>query len=122
MNYDRLNALRTKFPKAALELGLVSGRVDPETGLMKPDHKPDDLQDLIEYDVLEVLDVIDKQGHSGFSHGYFTSLLIPLLKDMPITPLAGRDWEWGTRCDSDQNKRCSKVFRREDSTAYNIEG
>lgn len=119
---ERLNELRKKYPGATLELDLVSGRVDPETGLIRPEHEADELQDCMELNVLEVLDVIAEQGHSGFSHSYMLGLLIPLLKDMPITPLTGRDWEWGTECSVAQNNRCSKVFKREDGTAYNIEG
>ena len=124
MNYERLRILQSKFPKAALELDLVSGKRNPETGEVNSDFEPDDMQDLMEYCVLEVLDLIAEQGHSGFSHGYFTNLLIPLLKDEPITPLTGKDWEWDEpRFMSDkQNKRCSKVFLRPNGTAYNIEG
>lgn len=119
---ERLDELRKKHPIAARELDLVSGRVDPETGLVRPEHEADELQDRIELNVLEVLDIISEQGHSGFSHGYMCSLLIPLLKDMPITPLTGKDWEWGTECSVAQNNRCFKVFRRGDGTAYNTEG
>lgn len=125
MNYDRWYILRTKFPRAAMELDLVSGRVDLETGFPNPDFESDDMQDLIEYDVLEILDVIDKQGHSGFSHGYLLSLLIPLLKSKPITPLTGNDWEWDKPHwigAEEQNKRCPSVFRRDDKTAYFIDG
>lgn len=118
MNYDRLYILRSKFPRAAMELDLVSGRIDPETGQPNPDYNPDDLQDEMEYNVLQVLDLIDEQGHSGFSHGYLTSLLIPLLRDKPITPLTGKEWEWN----GDQNKRCSAVFRNPDGTAHFING
>ena len=122
MNNDRLRALRDKFPKAALELDLVSGRVNPETGLVNPDYEADEMQDLMEYCVLEVLDVIDNQAHSGFSHGHLMSLLIPLLNDLPITPLTGKEWEWGTMVDKDQNKRCPRVFRDENGNAHNIDG
>jgi len=125
VNYDRLNILRSKFPRAALELDLVSGRVDPEIGKENPNFKPDDLQDQMEYNVLEVLDLIDEQGHTGFSHGYLVSLLIPLLKTRPITPLTGKDWEWNKPHFDDadqQNKRCPKVFRRNNNTAYIIDG
>jgi hypothetical protein len=122
MNIERLKELREKHPVAALELDLVSGRVDAETGLVRPEHEADELQDRIELNVLEVLDIISEQGHSGFSHGYMCSLLIPLLKDMPITPLTGKDWEWGTDICSTQNKRCSKVFEDEQGRAYNVEG
>lgn len=122
MNNDKLHALRVKFPKAALELDLVSGRINPETGLVNPDYEADEMQDLMEYYALEVLDVIDNQGHSGFSYGYLMSLLIPLLNDLPITPLTGNEWEWGTMVDKDQNKRCSRVFRDENRNAHNIDG
>lgn len=64
MNNDKLRALRVKFPKAALELDLVSGRINPETGLVNPDYEADETQDLMEYYALEVLDVIDNQGHA----------------------------------------------------------
>lgn len=119
---NRLNELREKHPRATRELDLLSGRVDKETGLLNTDHEPEEMQEWIELDVLEVIDLIAQQGHSGFSHGYMLSLLIPLLKDLPITPLTGKDWEWGTGAGDDQNNRCSKVFRRKDRTAYNIDG
>ena len=122
MNNDKLHALRVKFPNAALELDLVSGRINPETGLVNPDYEADEMQDLMEYYALEVLDVIDNQGHSGFSYGYLMSLLTPLLNDLPITPLTGREWEWGTMVDKDQNKRCSRVFRDENGNAHNTNG
>lgn len=118
---NRLNELREKFPRAALELDLVSGRVSPETGLVDPSHESDNMQNMMELCVLEVLALIDKQGHSGFSHGYMMGLLIPLLKDYPITPLTGADWEW-KECQfvkgDYQNKRCPSVFK-EDGVAYN---
>ena len=119
---ERLNELRERYPREARELDLVSGRVDPETGLVRPEHEADGIQDVIELNVLEVIDLISKQGRSGFSYGYMTSLLIPLLKDKPITPLTGKDWEWGTEAGSCQNNRCAHVFKREDGTAYNIYG
>lgn len=35
----------------------------------------------------------------------------------------GNDWEWDINVyGNDQNKRCPKVFRRKDGTAYNING
>lgn len=118
MNYDRFYILRSKFPRAAMEMDLVSGRVNPETGLANPNFKPDDMQDMMEYNVLEILDLIAEQGHTGFSHGYLTSLLIPLLRDRPITPLTGNEWEWN----GEHNKRCPMVFRKSDGTAYFIDG
>ena len=123
MNYDKLYALKKKFPRAALELDLLSGRVNKDTGLINPDYEHDEMQNMIELDILEILDIICNQSHSGFSHEYLVNCLIPLLKDRPITPLTGNDWEWDINVyGDDQNKRCPKVFRRKDGTAYNING
>lgn len=125
MNIEKLNELRKKYPHDALELDLVSGRVSPETGLENPDHKPDSMQQWIELCVLEIMDLIYEQGHSGFSHGYMLGLLIPLLRDLPITPLTGHDWEWNYvgQYAGYQNKRCYQVFKNtHDGIAYNGEG
>ena len=68
MSEHSLEELREKFPSAALELDLVSGRVNPETGEKIEDFKSDEMQDWIEKCVLDILDLIANQGHSGFSH------------------------------------------------------
>ena len=125
MDINKLNALREKHPRVALELDLVSGRVSPETGLEKPDHKQDEMQNYMELCVLEVIDTIYEQGHSGFSHGYMLGLLIPLLRDLPITPLTGHEWEWQKPSYADyyQNTRCFSVFKDgAEATAYNSQG
>ena len=117
-----LEELREKFPSAALELDLVSGRVNPETGEKIEDFKSDEMQDWIEKCVLDIIDLIASQGHSGFSHGYLLSLLIPLLKGKPATPLTGNDWEWVNEYGLIQNKRCFSVFKDPDGSAYSTEG
>ena len=122
MSEHSLEELREKFPSAALELDLVSGRVNPETGEKIEDFKSDEMQDWIEKCVLDVLDLIDNQGHSSFSHGYLLTLLIPLLKDKPISPLTGNDWEWDNKYGLIQNKRCFSVFKDPDGSAYYTEG
>lgn len=125
MDINKLNALREKYPGVALELDLVSGRVSPETGAENPGHKQDEMQDYMELCVLEVIDTIYEQGHSGFSHGYMIGLLIPLLRDLPITPLTGHEWEWQKPSYADyyQNTRCFSVFKDgPDGTAYNSQG
>ena len=122
MDINKLNQLREKHPKVARELNLVSGRVSPETGLENPNHKPEEMQDYMELCVLEVMDLIYEQGHSGFTHGYMLGLLIPLLRDLPITPLTGREWEWQKPSYADyyQNTRCFSVFKDgADAAAYN---
>ena len=117
-----LEELREKFPSTALELDLVSGRVNPKTGEKIEDFKSDEMQDWIEKCVLDILDLIADQGHSGFSHGYLLSLLIPLLKGKPITPLTGKEWEWDNEYGLTQNKRCFSVFKDPDGSAYSTEG
>lgn len=37
---NRLEELRNKYPRWALELDLVSGRVSSETGLVNPNYEP----------------------------------------------------------------------------------
>ena len=122
MSEHSLEELREKFPNATLELDLVSGRVNPETGEKVKGFESDDMQDWIEECVLDILDLIANQGHSGFTHGYLLSLLIPLLKGKPATPLTGNDWEWDNEYGLIQNKRCFSVFKDSDGSAYFTEG
>ena len=80
------------------------------------------MQDWIEKCVLDILDLIASQGHSGFTHGYLLTLLIPLLKNKPITPLTGNDWEWDTSYGQIQNKRCYDVFKEPYGVAHFTNG
>ncbi len=78
-------------------------------------------------DVIELLEVFAKQGHSGFSAPYVISLFSRLARFKPIGPLTGKDDEWslcGPECGDVmyQNKRMCSVFKREDGTAYWSEG
>lgn len=45
-------------------------------------------------DVIELLDVLRKQNHSGFSYGLTVHTLYRLSKCLPLTPLTGEDDEW----------------------------
>lgn len=84
----------------------------------------DPYNDAVANAILELLDVFDKQGHSGFSAPYVISKFERLAMFKPLTPLTGEDDEWnevGTGVF--QNKRCSAVFKdQKDGKAYNIEG
>lgn len=87
----------------------------------------DGMQEAINSDILEVVKVFSKQGHSGFSASCALGIIKRLLAWKPITPLTGEDEEWGELCSDDnsqQNKRCSAVFRKnlDNSTAYWVEG
>lgn len=92
--------------------------------LRDPDGKPCEVQDAIEANVLEIVEVFAKAGHSGTSAPYTIGILEKVLRFEPVTPLTGEDNEW-TPVDSGyemvaQNKRCPHVFKRADGTAYDI--
>jgi hypothetical protein len=77
--------------------------------------------------VLELLDVFEKQGHSGSSAPYCINLFTTLANHNPLTPLTGDDSEWNdvTALGTEpcyQNNRCSSVFKDSDGRAYNIRG
>ena len=88
----------------------------------------DEMQKLICDGVMNLLDVFDKQGHSGSSAPYTINLFKRLAMFEPITPLTGEDSEWVdiSAYGSDimyQNKRNSAVFKNgKDGQAYWING
>jgi len=79
--------------------------------------------------VLEIVDVFSKQGHSGLSASITVSMVEKLLRFLPLSPLTGAGDEWNelpvelrSGNIAAQNKRCSRVFRRDDGTAFDVEG
>lgn len=76
--------------------------------------------------ILELLEVFDSQGHSGFTAPYVANAFHRLAMFKPLSPLTGEDDEWNDIGDHLQNhlqnKRYSAVFKDKDGTAYNIEG
>ena len=76
--------------------------------------------------IMEILEVFEKQGHSGFSAGYAVNVLKKLMAFEPLSPITGEDWEWmdiGEETGEPlwQNKRCSHVFKTGE-VAYDING
>jgi len=70
----------------------------------------------VQENVLELLEVFSKQGHSGFSASYAISYFTKLANFKPIAPIMCTDDEWidVTMDDSEmlfQNNRCSAVFK-----------
>lgn len=62
--------------------------------------------------IFELLEVFDKQGHSGMSAPYCANLFKKLALFEPCAPLSGNDEEWSEYSDGRfQNKRCSHVFK-----------
>lgn len=78
----------------------------------------------IQENVLELLEVFAKQGHSGFSAGYCLSYFAKLADFKPLCPLTGDDTEWNdTGGDILQNNRCPSVFKdKKSGVCYTIEG
>ena len=60
--------------------------------------------------VIELIKVFSKQGHSGTSAPYCIQLFAHLASYKPLGPLTGEDDEWHMIDDNTwQNKRCSHV-------------
>ena len=110
------------YEKFAREEFRAAGWTD-ENGDIK-----DEMQAMICAGVLDLLNVFEKQGHSGSSAPYMINLFTKLANFKPIAPITGEDWEWNNvGRDGDiggrlyQNKRCSSVFKN-DTGAYDIDG
>ena len=87
----------------------------------------DEMQEMAKNNVIELITVFSEQGHSGMSAPYVLRLFERLARFNPLLPLTGEDDEWGEpygNKNTQQNKRCSKIFRDnfDNSTAHNIEG
>lgn len=83
------------------------------------DGSPDtvDYNKMVKRDVMQLIKVFSEQGHSGFSAPYVARLFKTLANYETLTDITGKDLEWGTRCDPNQNNRNSKIFRK-----YNADG
>jgi hypothetical protein len=74
-----------------------------------------EMQKQVNENILELVRVFSRQGHSGGSAGYVIPILERLLRYMPLTPLAGDDNEWNKVGEGVfQNKRRSSVFKDKD--------
>lgn len=104
-----------------------------ELALLLKEDPTDEMQIAINKHILKMVREFAKEGHSGFSASYATSILTKLLKHEPILPLTGEDSEWNNVTDSDedgstlyQNNRCSRVFKTVskdgDVYCYDIDG
>lgn len=83
----------------------------------------DEMQEMMCQNLVDVIETIASQGHSGFSGAYLIKYLPTLLKQEPITPLTGEEDEWAkVEEDMYQNKRCSRVIKRgETGAAFDVE-
>jgi hypothetical protein len=75
----------------------------------------DEMQEMLCNGVMKLLEIFDKEGHSGSSAPYAINLFKRLAAFEPIGPLTGEDWEWNEVGDgSYQNKRMGSVFKQDD--------
>ncbi|QDU34251.1 hypothetical protein KS4_23170 [Poriferisphaera corsica] len=77
--------------------------------------------------IIELIEVFAKQGHSGSSAPYVSETFSKLAEYEPLTPLTGEDDEWNDiSAYSDnpkwQNKRDSRVFKDKGGNASFIKG
>ena len=71
----------------------------------------------------EVIQVLDNQGHSGFSMGVMRRVLQRLMNWEPLGPLTGKEDEWNQiKKDLWQNKRCPRVFKNDKGEAWDRTG
>ena len=81
------------------------------------------MQDLLDKNVIELLEVLSKQGHTNHTAPYVIATFSRLAHHKPLTPLTGEDDEWRDIGNGKyQNKRYGAVFKDADGKAYNIEG
>lgn len=98
-----------------------------ELELAFPHDTNDEMQTFVIKNIMELIQVFSKQGHSGTTASYVLRYFERLTKFRPIKPLTGEEDEWGEPYGEDntqQNKRGGQVFRNhfDNSTAYDIEG
>lgn len=80
------------------------------------------IEKMVMEDVLELLEVFAKQGHSGSSAPMIVSLFKKLALYEPLAPLTGKSEEWIEVADGMwQNVRCSHVFK-DVNGAWDIDG
>ena len=128
VDYDRLRHLIKEHPQAAFELAAATGYVDMNTGLIKESYVQDNVEDYVEWEILEVVELVSTFGLSGSIEPYFLSLLDSTLRRKPIASLTGNDWEWvdvtevsSSETELYQNRRLSSVFKDENH-AWWIDG
>ena len=82
-----------------------------------------DHQRIVADNILDIVEMFARQGHSGSSAAYTIGSLTNLLRYNPLTALTGEDAEW-QKVESDlyQNIRCSSVFKDASGEAYDING
>ena len=102
--------------KNELEILEEMAREDDTRELIKTGKIPTisayEMQKEMSKDVLQLIEKMSHQGHSGFSANVLIGYFKELSKYRPLTALRGTDDEWDDIGDNEQqNKRCSAIFR-----------
>ena len=83
-----------------------------------------DVNKTVQQNILELLEVFGKQGHSGMSAQYVIGMFFKLSSFEPLTPLTGENGEWEkVDFQTFQNVRCSRVFKNLNTgEAHDVQG
>lgn len=102
---------------AKYELNLLLQKCEDEEELR--------MQKVMNDDILEIIEVFAKQGHSGMSANYAIRIITKLLKYEPILPLTLKDDEFVEIANGVfQNKRDFRIFKQKDrfdGKPYNVD-
>lgn len=84
--------------------------------------KDSDYEGMVGEAVQELLDVFEKQGHSGFSAPHVAGIFNRIVRGELLTPLEDVPEEWGESLSNEdnvkQNRRCSAIFKDEKGAYY----
>ncbi len=96
---------------------------------MDPNSTEENQNKWIAENLLELIDVFAKQGHSGSSASYCRQVFNKLADYQVLSPLTGEDNEWWAPSPDGpngrvllQNIRCAHVFKDADGRTYDISG
>ena len=102
---------------AKYELNLLLEKCEDEEDLK--------MQKVMNDNILEIIEVFAKQGHSGMSTNYTIRIITKLLNYEPILPLTLKDDEFIEVADGVfQNKRDGRIFKQKDrfnGKPYNVD-
>lgn len=86
--------------------------------------KDDNYDQAMRKNVMDVIELLASQGHSGFTGPLVMRFIERLWNYKPLSPLTGEDDEWlekdpetGTR----QNRRCPEVFQNSNGKVYQLD-
>src|SRR5690606_1292003 len=81
------------------------------------------MQQMMNDNLKQICELVDAQGHSGFSISYLTATLTKLLRQEPITPIADDADDWiDVGDDFYQHRRCGHVFKEKSTgRSYDID-